>query len=69
MADDPLVHDDFAYATRDGLIPDLIRHDSPEDIQGEGLDSPYAEIRFDFVLSKAQTPEEAARSMRRRAEG
>ena len=28
IADDPLVHDDFAFATRDGLIPDLMRGDT-----------------------------------------
>jgi len=38
MADDPLVHDDFAYATRDELIPELERN-------GVG-----AHIRFDFEL-------------------
>lgn len=67
IADDPLVHDDFAYATRDELIPALARRDAPEDLKAKGLDAPYAEIEFDFVLAKAQAPQEAARSPRRRA--
>ncbi len=41
IAGDPLLHDDFAFATRDGLIPDIKRHKGAE---------PHAEIDFDFVL-------------------
>ncbi|MFC3051996.1 dioxygenase family protein [Kordiimonas pumila] len=38
IADDPLVYDDFAYATREELIPELNRT------------SDHAEINFDFEL-------------------
>lgn len=41
IAGDPLVHDDFAFATRDALIPP-VRH------RADG-----AEIHFDFTLQKA----------------
>jgi catechol 1,2-dioxygenase len=41
IANDPLVNDDFAFATRDGLIPPIIRG-------GEG-----AAITFDFHLQQA----------------
>lgn len=41
IADDPLLHEDFAFATRDGLIPEIVRHTGAE---------PFAEIEFDFVL-------------------
>lgn len=44
IADDPLLHDDFAFATRDGLVPPITRH---------GGASPHAEITFDFVLQPA----------------
>jgi catechol 1,2-dioxygenase len=55
IADDPLVHDDFAQATRDGLIPEIVRHKDAETIHGEGLNTSYAEIVFDFVLHPART--------------
>jgi catechol 1,2-dioxygenase len=52
IAGDPLLNDDFAFATREGLIPDVVRHDSAEDIAKRGLDRPFAEIAFDFVLQR-----------------
>jgi catechol 1,2-dioxygenase len=52
IADDPLLHDDFAFATRDGLIPELVRHDDPGEIEARGLDKPFATIRFDFELHR-----------------
>ena len=53
---DPFIYDDFAYATREGLIPPVIRHSKKEDIKAAGLNEPYAEIVFDFVLTPAQKP-------------
>ena len=50
IAGDPLVNDDFAFATRDELIPDVVRHADPEEIRRRGLEGPFAEIEFDFVL-------------------
>ncbi|MCD7098899.1 catechol 1,2-dioxygenase [Stenotrophomonas sp. MMGLT7] len=46
---DPLIWDDFAYATRDGLIPPVVdRHDG----KARGLDSDdYKDIRFDIHLT------------------
>lgn len=40
IADDPLVNDDFAFGTREGLIPDIVRKDG------------QAEISFDIILVK-----------------
>jgi catechol 1,2-dioxygenase len=59
IADDPLLHDDFAFATRDGLIPELVRHNGPAEIKARGLDKPFATIRFDFELNReaANLPE------------
>lgn len=48
---DPLVYDDFAYATRDGLVPPLVERTDAARIQAEGLDGPFAEIVFDIRLS------------------
>ncbi|MGA9521290.1 MAG: catechol 1,2-dioxygenase [Myxococcaceae bacterium] len=52
ISDDPLVNDDFAFATRDGLIPRVVRRSDPEEIRKRGLDGPFAEIEFDFVMHK-----------------
>ncbi len=43
IADDPLVNDDFAFATRDGLIPPIMR-------SADG-----AAIQFDFHLQRAES--------------
>jgi len=53
---DAYLHDDFAFATRDGLIPEVRRSTDPEAIHARGLNGPFAEITFDFVLH----PERAA---------
>ncbi len=48
---DPLVFDDFAYATREGLVPPLVEHTDAASIQANGLSGPFAEIVFDIRLS------------------
>ena len=50
---DEYLHDDFAFATRDGLIPQVRRVTDPAAIRERGLDGPFAEIAFDFVLNRA----------------
>ena len=49
---DPLVYDDFAYATREGLVPPLVERSDEASIKANGLSGPYAEIVFDFNLSR-----------------
>lgn len=48
---DPLVYDDFAYATREGLVPPLVEQTDRARIEAEGLDGPFAEIVFDISLT------------------
>lgn len=48
---DPLVYDDFAYATREGLVPPLVERSDAASIQANGLNGPFAEIVFDIKLS------------------
>ncbi len=48
---DPLVFDDFAYATREGLVPPLTEHSDEASIRAHGLSGPFAEIVFDITLS------------------
>jgi catechol 1,2-dioxygenase len=59
ISDDPYLHDDFAFATRDGLIPELVRHTDPAEIKARGLNEPFATIKFDFELNReaANLPE------------
>ena len=59
ISDDPYLHDDFAFATRDGLIPELVRHTAPAEIKARGLNEPFATIHFDFELNReaANLPE------------
>ncbi|HET6609227.1 MAG TPA: catechol 1,2-dioxygenase [Rhodopila sp.] len=53
---DEYLYDDFAFATRDGLIPEVRRVADAAAVREKGLNAPYAEITFDFVLH----PEQAA---------
>ncbi|MBM7046113.1 catechol 1,2-dioxygenase [Rhizobium lusitanum] len=51
IAGDPLLHDDFAYATRDGLVPDVTERVDEASIKANNLDGPFAEIEFDIQLT------------------
>ena len=51
IAGDPLINDDFAYATRDGLVPEVVEHTDPASIQANAVEGPFAEIVFDFHLT------------------
>ena len=51
---DEYLHDDFAFATRDGLIPEVRRVTDAATVREMGLNAPYAEITFDFVLHPEQ---------------
>ena len=47
---DKYLHDDFAFGTRDDLIPAIERVTEATEIHKAGLNKPFARIRFDFVL-------------------
>jgi catechol 1,2-dioxygenase len=49
---DEYLHDDFAFATRDGLIPQVKRVTDAASARARGLNASYAEIGFDFVLHR-----------------
>lgn len=51
IAGDKYLHDDFAYATREDLIPAIVERSDEASIRARNLDGPYAEIDFDFVLT------------------
>ncbi|MGO4853032.1 catechol 1,2-dioxygenase [Phaeovulum sp. W22_SRMD_FR3] len=48
---DPLINDDFAYATREGLVPPVIERSDAASIQANNLTGPFAEIAFDIHLT------------------
>ena len=49
---DKYLHDDFAFGTRDDLIPKVERVTDAAEIHKAGLNKPFARIRFDFAISK-----------------
>lgn len=65
---DPYLHDDFAFATRDDLIPPVERNADPAAIAAAGLNEPFAAIAFDFELKREAGLLPAAEVQRLRAE-
>ena len=66
LAGDPDLYDDFAFATRDGLIAEAKpRESGPADVLG--AEPPLHAIDFDFVLTRAADAAEVEVSTRRRA--
>jgi hypothetical protein len=53
---DKYLWDDFAFATRDGLIADPVKVTDRELIQQRELDGEHTEVRFDFTCVKRLTP-------------
>ncbi len=49
---DKYLHDDFAFGTRDDLIPPVERISDAAAIHRAGLDKPFARIKFDFAVIK-----------------
>lgn len=47
---DEYLWDDFAFASREGLVPAIARIDDPAAIDARRLDKPFASIDFDFHL-------------------
>ena len=67
---DPLINDDFAYATRDGLIPHVIERTDEESIHANNLNGPFAEITFDIYLTGLiDGVDNQVNELRKRAEG
>ena len=56
---DTYIDDDFAFATRDGLVVTIENVDSPAGYESLGIEGPFARIRFDFVLQPAASEEES----------
>ena len=50
---DEYTFDDFAFATREELIPEIEHHAGAEEMKARGVDRPFATITFDFTLAAA----------------
>jgi len=64
---DPYLHDDFAFATREGLIPAVTQKNASDVAEAVGVTGEHAEIEFDFTLVKALDDSQTLRSNRARA--
>lgn len=66
---DAYLHDDFAFATREGLIPPISREEAPAAIHTYGLDAPFLQIDFNFVLHEESVGAPASAVERARVQG
>lgn len=67
---DEYLWDDFAFASREGLVPELTMVDDADKLAEKELDKPYASIDFDFHLLKDTHKEvQGSEVERRRAQG
>ena len=67
LAGDQYLWDDFAYATRDGLIGEVRFVEDAAAAQARGVEGRFAEIEFDFQLQRAASADAEDRSSRPRA--
>lgn len=56
---DSYIDDDFAFATRDGLIVELERNVAPKGYESLGINAPFTRSVFNFVLPRAANEDEA----------
>jgi catechol 1,2-dioxygenase len=61
---DTFIDDDFAFATRDGLVVTLENVESADGYESLGIDAPFTRIRFDFKLQPARDEAESAHASR-----
>jgi len=57
---DTFIDDDFAFATRDGLVLELEKNVPVAGYGSLGIDKPFVRSRFDFVMQKAADDSEAS---------
>ena len=63
---DKYLWDDFAFATRDGLVGQVVFVDDQAAARNRGVDGRHAELEFDFQLQPAASPSGEQRSQRPR---
>jgi catechol 1,2-dioxygenase len=65
---DEYLWDDFAFASREGLVPAVSRVSSPDQLKQRELDKPFASIDFDFRLNADRADAPGVEVERKRAE-
>lgn len=64
---DPLIYEDFAFATKEDLVPKITTHTAEEAV-ANGYDSePYAQSVFDFTIVKEEVAHDDGENNRTRA--
>ena len=61
---DTFIDDDFAFATRDGLIVELEKNVAAAGYESLGIAAPFTRSRFNFVMQKALNEDEASPAAR-----
>ncbi|MGV8804146.1 MAG: dioxygenase family protein [Polaromonas sp.] len=61
---DSYIDDDFAFATRDGLIVTLEKNVAPAGYESLGITAPFTRSRFNFVMQKALSEDETSPAAR-----
>ena len=61
---DSYIDDDFAFATRDGLIIELENDVAPAGYESLGITAPFTRSRFNFVMQKALNEDETSPAAR-----
>ena len=56
---DTYIDDDFAFATRDGLVVTLEPGTAPQGYESLGVTGPFTRVRFDFTLQRALHEDES----------
>ncbi|MBC8649315.1 catechol 1,2-dioxygenase [Pseudomonas sp. MTM4] len=67
LSNDDHLWDDFAYATRDGLIGEIRFIEDPAQSAQRNVEGRFAEMNFDFQLRPARSEQATQRSQRPRA--
>jgi catechol 1,2-dioxygenase len=65
ISGDPYLYDDFAFATREGLIPGVVKRTDEESMRREDVEEPFFEIEFDFALSHSHGDRDSVPTDRR----
>jgi len=69
LAGEQYLWDDFAYATREGLIGDITFIEVPTAAHDRGMQSQcFSKLQFDFQLQKPPVPQAEQRNQRPRAQ-
>ena len=67
---DEYLWDDFAFASREGLVPEVTMVEDADKLTEKGLDKPYASIDFDFhLLNETNAQVQGSDVERRRVQG